>query len=108
MSDAQARDDRDPRPPGRVSTIRGIRQIPALTSAVWVSGTLAVVGILIGGSIGRTAAGASVAVIAATPLARVVWLVYRWWQESDTIFIRRGVGLLAVIAGGAILALVRS
>jgi uncharacterized membrane protein len=52
----------------------------------------------------ETAGQAAIGLIIATPLLRVVWLVYRWAQEKDTRFVLTGVLLLAVVAVGAIVA----
>jgi hypothetical protein len=40
----------------------------------------------------------AVILVAATPLIRVGWLIFRWWQERDWQFIWAGVGLLGAIA----------
>jgi hypothetical protein len=54
---------------------------------------------------GWEAAGqAAIGLTIATPLLRVVWLVYRWAQERDTRFGLAGILLLAVVAAGAIVA----
>ncbi len=49
----------------------------------------------------RLAAGALV-LVAATPLVRVGWLIFRWAQEGDRRFAALGVALLMVVAVGAI------
>jgi uncharacterized membrane protein len=53
---------------------------------------------------GWEAAGqAAIGLIIATPLLRVVWLIYRWAQEKDTRFALTGLALLAVVTAGAII-----
>lgn len=96
------------RPPGSVSTIRGVRQIPALTAVVRAVGLLAIVGSLAPGSVGTAGAIGAVVVVTATPLARVAWLMIRWRQEGDGAFVLRGAALLAVVATGAALAFLTS
>lgn len=52
----------------------------------------------------RHAAGvAMVSVIIAAPLARVVWLVVRWWRLGDRRFAAVGLALLLVVASSALL-----
>ena len=88
-----------------VSTIRGRWQIPALT---WVTRVLlgaAIVGVLAPGSVGIAIQTAVVAVVIAVPLLRVAWLIHRWRQERDWLFVGLGLLLLAVIACGALLSI---
>ncbi|MFP5322280.1 MAG: hypothetical protein ACLGIC_10600 [Acidimicrobiia bacterium] len=95
-----------PRPPipgGRVSTIRGRWQAPALgwvTRGVMVAGLLSAV---LPGDAGIAVATAVVTAVVATPLLRVAWLVHRWRQEHDRRFVSIGVALLGVVAVGAAL-----
>lgn len=96
-----------PRPPipgGQVSTIRGRWQAPALT---WTTRVVLAAGLLtlvLPGTAGVAVATAVVAVVVATPLLRVAWLVWRWHQEHDRRFVTIGLVLLAVIGAGAALA----
>lgn len=95
---------REPIPPGEVSTIRGRWQIPALR---WVTRSVLVVAILGGllpGTLGRTLSVVAIAAVVATPLLRIAWLIFRWWQEDDHRFVAMGFGVLAVVAAGALLA----
>jgi len=97
-------EEREPIPSGRVSTIRGRWQAPALawtTRAVIVAGLLSAV---LPGQAGITVATAVVTAIIAAPLLRVVWLVHRWRQERDRRFVALGLALLAVVGIGAGLA----
>lgn len=94
---------RTPIPSGTVSTIRGRFQAPALT---WLTRLVVVVGILgavLPGDAGIAVATVAVSAVVAAPLLRVAWLVFRWTQEDDRRFIAIGVGLLAVVATGALL-----
>lgn len=96
--------DRAPVPHGRVSTIRGYWQAPALTMVTVSVLAMSIAGVALPNSIGRALSGTSVAVVVATPILRVAWLVFRWWQERDRRFILIGMGLLLVAATGAMLA----
>jgi hypothetical protein len=95
---------REPIPPGRVSTIRGRWQGPALTWVTRVVLVLAVLGGLLGGPVGHPIAIVAVAIVVATPVARVVWLIGRWHHEGDTRFVVAGMALLATVATGGVLA----
>lgn len=99
----------EPRPPipsGRVSTVRGRWQGPALT---WVTRVVIALGLLaavLPEPAGTVTATVAVAAVIATPLLRVAWLVHRWREEGDRRFVALGTWLLAVIALGAGLAAV--
>lgn len=91
-------------PPGQVSAVRGRFQAPALawvTRAVIAAG---VVSAVLPGDAGQAVATAVVAAVVATPLARVTWLVARWWHEGDRPFMAAGIALLGIVAAGAALA----
>lgn len=95
---------REPVPAGRVSIITGRWQRPALT---WVTRIVLLLCILAGaiaGESGDTLALVAVVTVIATPLLRVAWLVFRWIQERDARFAAAGIGLLVVVATGAVLA----
>lgn len=92
----------------QVSRISGRRQRPALrvvTAAAWM---LAGIGTLGLSDVTDAAAVAALTLVTAAPLIRVGWLVFRWTQERDLRFAALGVGLLAVVAIGAILSLLTS
>jgi 4-hydroxybenzoate polyprenyltransferase len=96
-----------PRPPipgGQVSTIRGRWQAPALTWTTRVVLVAGLVSVVLPDVAGIAVATAVVAVVIATPLLRVAWLVWRWHQEHDQRFVSIGLVLLAVIGAGAALA----
>ena len=96
--------DRPPIPGGQVSAIRGRWQAPALT---WTTRAVIVAGLasaVLPGDTGTAVATAVVAVVVATPLLRVAWLVHRWRQEHDRRFVTLGGTVLAVVAVGAALA----
>ena len=107
-SNQDASGDREPNPPGEVSTIRGIVQVPALRISIGVVMATAILSLFIPDPAGRWAAITATALIAATPLVRVVWLIYRWAQERDTRFVATGIAMLVVVSAGAILAILQS
>lgn len=86
-----------------VSTIVGRRQAPALQLAIRLSAGMAAAGLIIPGVLGRVAAVTAIAVVTATPLLRVAWLVWRWYQERDRRFMAVGLSLLGVVGLGAML-----
>jgi hypothetical protein len=95
---------RKPIPPGVVSSIRGRWQIPALRLTTHVLLAVAAVSTLAPGRVGRCAGAVAVAIAVTAPLARVAWLVFRWWQERDLPFLLVGLGLLLIVATGGLLA----
>ncbi|HAS13326.1 MAG TPA: hypothetical protein DCS55_22870 [Acidimicrobiaceae bacterium] len=104
MTDTGSTVPRQPIPGGRVSTIRGRWQAPALT---WVTRGVLALGLLtvvLPEDAAIAVATAAVAVVIAVPLVRVLWLVHRWRQEHDRRFVGVGLALLGVIAAGAALA----
>jgi hypothetical protein len=88
-----------------VSTIRGRWQVPYLTWITRVLIVVALVGTFAPGDLGSAIQVAAVAVAVAVPLLRVVWLIHRWRQERDWIFVVTGTALLFVVATGALAAL---
>lgn len=48
--------------------------------------------------------GAAIGVIVATPLVRVALLAVRWFRQHDRRFAGAAIGLLGVVAAGALLA----
>lgn len=87
-----------------VSTVRGRRQAPALRVLATVACVLGGVGAVVTAGWGSVAATVSLTVVIATPLLRVLWLVFRWIQERDFRFVWIAAGLLSVVAAGAVLA----
>ena len=96
--------DRTPIPAGEVSTIRGRWQAPALTWLMRVVLVAAIAGAVVPGAAGIAFATAAVGAVVAAPLLRVAWLVFRWIQEGDRRYVLSGLGLLAIIGLGAVLA----
>jgi hypothetical protein len=99
---------REPIPPGAVSTIRGIIQIPVLKIAIQLVLLLALASLLLPGTAGAWCADAAIGLLIAVPLVRVAWLIYRWRMEADRRFITIGTGLILVISCGALIALLGS
>ena len=69
--------------------------------AVVVAAGLAAVGLAVPGRLGVAVAVAAVAVVVASPLLRVLWLVVAWWRHDDRRFVLVGLALLGVVAAGA-------
>lgn len=65
------------------------------------------IGILLGDGLGDALAGIAVGVVIALPLLRVVWLVATWKRQRDRRFVSLGLVLLALVALGFVLALLR-
>lgn len=55
-------------------------------------------------ALGDQLAWAAVAVLLVVPLIRVAWLALRWWRRGDVRFALVAVGVLLVVATGALLA----
>lgn len=87
------------------SGITGRRQAIGLRLVTAFASLLAALAILGPEPIALVAGAAAVAVVAAAPLLRVLWLVIRWWQERDYRFVLIGLALLGVIATGSLIAL---
>ena len=88
---------------GLDTPIRGLGW--GLLLATGVAFVLAIVGSFVGGSVGTTTAGLSVAVIVAVPLLRVLVVGAHWWRIGDRRFAAVSLALLAVVGSGAIIAL---
>lgn len=95
---------RVPIPEGTVSTIRGRWQGPVLSWLTRLVLVVALLGAVLPGEVGIGLATAAVVAVVAAPLVRVAWLAFRWGQEGDHRFVAMGLGLLLVIAVGAVLA----
>ena len=89
-----------------VSEVIGRSQIPVLTWATRVIFVSALIGLIGPATVGTTVRIVVVSAAIAVPLLRVGWLIHRWRQERDWRFVALGLTLLAVIAAGAVLALV--
>jgi hypothetical protein len=81
---------------------RLVRFLQAATTAVFV---LAIASLLLPGDAGRLAADLMVAVVIATPVVRVLWLLQRWIRRPDLRFAAAAAALLLVVATGAAIAL---
>ena len=88
-----------------VSSIRGRWQIPALTWATRIMFAVATIGAFAPSMIATPLQIGVVATAIAAPLLRVVWLVHRWRQERDWIFVGLGIALLLVVGAGAVISL---
>lgn len=77
----------------------------SMTAAMVLASAAAVLGVLLPGRAGELAGLVMVVVLVATPLARVLWLVGRWFRRGDPRYAAVGVGVLAIVAAGALLAL---
>ena len=89
----------DPRPGRQRRLIRFLR-VAAVAVLV-----LALASLALPGDAGRVAADLMVAVVIATPVVRVVWLLLRWVRRRDLRFAGVALGLLAVVAVSAAFAL---
>jgi hypothetical protein len=74
---------------------------------VLVAAVLGAVGVLLGDGVGDAIAGVAVGAVIALPLLRVLWLVATWQRQRDRRFVVLGVVLLALVAVGFVLALLR-
>lgn len=75
-----------------------------LAAGVTLMALLAAMALLLGGAAARGAAVGMLALLVAMPLARVLWLVVRWFRRGDTRFALLGVMVLAVPLAGFLLA----
>lgn len=91
-----------PRDPKEGRQRRLVRFLQAAAIAVLV---LAVLSLVLPGDAGRLAADAMVAVVIATPVARVAWLLARWVRRRDLRFAYAAAALLFVVGAGAAFAL---
>ena len=92
-------------PPMDPRADRFARLSSALTVAMVVAAVLVLAALLLPERVGVVAGGALLVVLIATPLLRVGWFVQRWYRRGDPKFALVGVGVLAVVATGAALAL---
>lgn len=89
-----------------VSRVTGRRQGPSLRLITVLAWVLAGLGALSGAQPFVTAGVVALALVTATPLLRVAWLVFRWLQERDWRFVWTAVALLGVIAVAGMIALI--
>jgi hypothetical protein len=80
----------------------------ALTAALVATVALAAITLLLPERAAGWTGAAVVSVLVAAPLARVVWLVRRWLGRGDRRYAAVGVAVLAVIAGGVLIAALRT
>lgn len=86
----------------RISHVTGRRQAMALQWIMRAAIVLAAASIVVPAPVDHLLATTALVLVAATPVARVGWLIYRWFQERDMRFVAVGTLLLAVVAAGAI------
>jgi hypothetical protein len=71
----------------------------------WLRGARVVIGVTaLVGLFVPAAAVAAVALVVGVPLARLAWLIVRWWRVRDTRFVLAGLALAAVISAGTAVA----
>lgn len=80
----------------------------ALTAALVVAVALAALTVLLPARLADWTGAALVAVLIGAPLARVLWLVRRWLARGDRRYAAVGVAVLVVIAGGVLIAALRT
>lgn len=80
----------------------------ALSAALLVAVALAALTVLLPARLADWTGTALVAVLIAAPLARVLWLVRRWFGRGDRRYAAVGVAVLVVISGGVLIAALRS
>jgi hypothetical protein len=71
---------------------------------VIVVAILGVLSLLLNDALATAAAAATLIVLVASPLIRVIWLVIRWFRRGDPRFAMVGVFVLCVPAVGFVLA----
>lgn len=83
------------------------RMAAGLQGATVVAFVLAVLAMAVPDPGGHGLGVTVVVLLVAAPLLRVTGLVVRWWSEGDRRFALVGLGLLAIVGLGAIIASVR-
>jgi hypothetical protein len=76
----------------------------ALVFSLLLAALLSIASLLLSGEASEALGAGLVAVLVATPLLRVLWFVQRWLRRGDVRFALVGVGVLGVVAIGALLA----
>lgn len=89
----------------RVSNITGQYQRPWLRAITVSIGTLSLAGLVVPGRTGDNLLGSALTLLVATPLLRVVWVIYRLAREGDRRFAMVGVALLSAVALGVLVSL---
>lgn len=83
---------------------RFARLITALNLAVAAVTSLAFVALFLRDDVADAVGAVIVALLILTPLLRVAWFVGRWARRGDRRFALVGLGVLCVVAAGALLA----
>lgn len=78
--------------------------VRALQMAMVVVAAAAALGDLLHGPAGRAAEWVLLGVLVCVPVLRVLWFVVRWFRRGDPKFAVVGIGVLVVMAAGALLA----
>ena len=89
----------------RVSNITGRYQRPWLRAVAVSIGTLSAAGLAVPGRTSDILLGSAMVLLIATPLLRVVWVIYRVAREGDRRFAMVGVALLSAVALGVLVSL---
>jgi uncharacterized membrane protein len=85
-----------------ISHVTGRRQAVALRFISAVAILVAATSLVVPAPHDERLALGALVMVAATPLLRVAYLIFRWAQERDRRFVVLGVALLTVVAVGAI------
>ncbi len=91
-------------PDDPVSTVRGRWQGPGLSAVVLVVLVTGIGALLLPRGLGEATAVVTVGLVVGAPLARVAWLTGRFASERDWRFAAVSLGVLGVVALGALLA----
>jgi len=75
-----------------------------LKAAMWLIGALAVLTLALPPERSDDVGAVLLGLLIAAPLLRVAWFVQRWFRRGDPRYALVGVGVLLVVAGGALLA----
>ncbi len=75
-----------------------------IVRVLYVAAAVALVGLLVPN--GEPVAAVAIAIVAAVPILRVGWLVWRWARIGDRRFMGAAIVLLVLIGAGPLLALV--
>jgi uncharacterized membrane protein len=89
----------------RVSNLTGQYQRPWLRAVAIAIGTLSLAGLVVPGRTSDILLGSAMTLLIATPLLRVVWVIYRVAKEGDRRFALVGVALLSAVALGVLVSL---